>query len=393
MNLKSSFLAFALLAIVSIANGAADRKVDPTWNPDCSSEECQGPVNDSYNNLFYVKLTGSNDIIHILYSTIESFTIMLFRTNLNVNLNVNWTNLLSHNASLMRDSISFSEKPLESAGYDIPTIYEFVDLDGNADMTKANETYLHLTSNLLWKKFDNTTNTFEGSFRNTNGSFKFVINYPGKDKRDDSLPHLLLNPESTSIDFKVDSIEPKSNSSKFGVGIVYLSDLAVVDVFSKRTIDDEYTPGTFKLWNAQVQTADNKVSNFLQWKPIFYYYEPKTLENSTITKQYDLKQSVSHANGIGLAFFDENKLFSAMNVSFGLEGNAKDGYYYTQTNFSSWSFSVGMGPAPNEKMSFVVTVVIIVGFGLPALVILVGLVVMVVKKIRGSNRSQFNRLD
>jgi len=45
----------------------------------------------------------------------------------------------------------------------------------------------------------------------------------------------------------------------------------------------------------------------------------------------------------------------ASNFSFGIQGTVKDGYFYNQTAYSVWSFSVGMGSAPVEKMSFIVT--------------------------------------
>ncbi len=82
-----------------------------------------------------------------------------------------------------------------------------------------------------------------------------------------------------------------------------------------------------------------------------------------------------------------------MNISFGIEGNEKDGYFYPNSNYSIWTFSVGVGQAPAEKMSPIVSLVIFVGFGLPALVIVIGLVVMIVKKLRRqSNYSEFQQL-
>ena len=128
----------------------------------------------------------------------------------------------------------------------------------------------------------------------------------------------------------------------------------------------------------------NQKHNFLQWKPIFYFNDPRTLENSTITIQYPLENNQSVPNGIGAAFFNQTSNAYAFNISFGLQGNEKDGYYYIQTNYSVWSFSVGLGAAPLEKMSFVVLLVIVVGFGLPALVIVVGLFVLLVRKIKNS---------
>lgn len=81
-----------------------------------------------------------------------------------------------------------------------------------------------------------------------------------------------------------------------------------------------------------------------------------------------------------------------MNISFGIEGNKKDGYYYDGTNYSSFTFSFGMNQAPEESMSSIVKLIITIGFGLPAVVVLAGLAVMIVKKLRYSSRSNFSQL-
>lgn len=130
----------------------------------------------------------------------------------------------------------------------------------------------------------------------------------------------------------------------------------------------------------------------MQWKPIFYYFDPKTLENSTITREYELAKNDSMVNGIALSFFKLDKLYPALNISFGLPGDEKNGYYYKSTNYSSFTFAAGFGAPPEDKMSFIVTLVIIVGFGLPAIVILVGLIVLIYRKIFRSNTSEFSRL-
>lgn len=391
-NLRPFFVIFVFFAIFNLIR--TDRQVSVTLNPDCSDPKCKDSTNGSYVNLVYVKLTGQNDIVHLMYSNIESFTIMLFKTSLSAKLTIKWSDLLSKNSTLMKNSISFSENPIDLSGYEIPSIFEFIDYNGTADMRKSNETYTYFTSDFHWKKFvSNDSENFgilEAFNPNENGTYKFLINYPGKEQRIKVLPHLLLKPESTSIEFQIDSVVPKSKYSKFGTNIVFLTDSIDLSIFSKRTIDDEYTPGTFRLWNAESLDNEKKARNYLQWKPIFYFSDPKSLENSTITQQYDSRSNDQISSGLGLVFYDESKLFTSMNISFGLEGNIKDGYYYKQTNFSSWTFSIGLGSAPDEKMSPIVTLVILVGFGLPALAIVIGLVVMLVKKIRRT--SQYNSL-
>ena len=394
---KGMLRTFLVLACLGLATSLtqADRSVTTSLNPDCG-DKCKPDAKGSYINLQYVKLVGDTDIIHVMYSNIQSFTAVFFKTNVSTTLKkINWDNLLSNNATVMKNAIEFSDQPIESAGYEIASIFEFNDKEGTADMTKADATFEHRTDKLVWKKFvetDNVTGVFEGGYEGSNGTFRFTIRYPGKNLRDSDLPHLLLNPESSSIDFTIDSIEPKFNMSKFGINIIYLADFGLINTKNLRTIDDEYTPGTFKLWNSEITDDKNVVHNFLQWKPIFYYNATKTLEDSTITKQYDLVNHTVATTGIGRVFFDSSKKYSAMNVSYGLEGNEKDGYYYKQTNYSSWTFSIGLGAPPVEKMSFIVTLVIFVGFGLPALVIFIGLVVMIVKKLRNSRNSDFQPL-
>lgn len=247
--------------------------------------------------------------------------------------------------------------------------------------------------NLLnWVKKNIISIFIKGFYKETNGTFRFKVRYPGLDKRDVDLPHLLLNSQSSSIDFTVDAIESRFNHSKFALNIIFLINHPSISVETKRSLDDEYTPGTFKLFSVEIKDDDGVIQNYLQWKPIFYYFGPKTLENSTITKQYDLSKNSSSLDGIGLSFFSPLVFYPSMNVSFGLPGKEKDGYYYKQTNYSSFTFSVGMGSPPEDKMSFIVTLVIIVGFGLPAIVIVVGLVVLIYRKLFRSNTSEFSRL-
>lgn len=150
---------------------AEDRKVDVIWNPGCDGTHQCNTTNDrgSYSNLVHVQLTGSTDVVHLLYSDISSFSVIIARTNLTTTLIVDWDKLLSGNESQMVDAIQFSEHPLESSGYLVSSIYEFDDANGTADMSTVgfNQTFAHLTKNLIWKKFSSNSSdnfgVFEGS--------------------------------------------------------------------------------------------------------------------------------------------------------------------------------------------------------------------------------------
>jgi len=402
--IHKSVILFGLVCLLSnYCNAAASRKIDMKLNPGCV-EPCVNPyLNGSYINLLYVTATGADDIVHYIYSNIGSFTILMFRTSLSGKLSIDWDKLLSDDSNKIFQSITVAGADIkETNGYSMPMIYEFNDENGLADMTQIvqNETYwnTYSTSQLVWSKFNtNFSSSSLGVFEaklaaGQNGSFKFVIKTPGSDVRDKELPHLLLNPESTSVDFIVNSIESRFRLSKFAIELMFVSNCDNFNLASKTTMDDEYTPGTFKLWNIELSSG-NTTQSFFQWKPIFYYQEPRSLEDSTLTKQYDVHDKLALPSGVANALFNANTSFAhGLNISFGIEGNEKDGYFYNQTNFNVWSFSAGLGAPPVERMSFVVTLVIIVGFGLPALIIVVGILVMLVRKIKNSRRSEFEEL-
>jgi hypothetical protein len=238
----------------------------------------------------------------------------------------------------------------------------------------------------------------EGQTDSQNGSFILNIRYYGKQVRDKELPNYLISPESSSIDFVVDSIEPSFAYSKFGVTFMFLADLDGVRLTNKKSLDDEYTPGTFQQRTVEAYDAlasdTSKIHNYMQWKPIFYYFNDKTLENSTQTRHYEvIVNNRVIPNSIALAFYRAStQRASALNISFGLEGDIKDGYFYSPTNYLTWAFAIGLGEPALETMSTLVTIVIFVGFGLPALVILVGGAVLAVKKYRNRNRGNYEEL-
>lgn len=254
---------------------------------------------------------------------------------------------------------------LEKSAYIIPYFYEFEDVDGKADMEQSqNQTeWMYFpTRELVWSKFtqvDGSIGSMEG--KTANSTFKFNMRNKGNASRDKSLPHLLFTPEATTMDVIIDS-PANWHLSKFALQFLYLSN-AQESVFSnKKTMDDEYTPGTFTIWNIEFNGVNGTTENYFQCKPSFYYSEPKTLENSTLARSYKLKENIDIYNktefqSLAISLFDKNMLNKAigMNISFGIAGNEKDAFFHSQTNYTTWSFSLGLGQPPVDKMSFVVT--------------------------------------
>jgi hypothetical protein len=353
--------------------------------------------------LVYVKATGSSDTLHLLYSNIGAFSIMIFKTNLDSILSINWTNLLSNNETIMLNSIEFTVQPNQSCAYIIPKIYEFNDIHGTANLTKIpnNSTFWNVreTSKLEWKFMNSTVDNTIGYFTSkdnagsNNGTFNFYIRYYGEEKRDIKLPHLMVSKDSTSIDFIVDSVPSTFNQSKFGINIISVSDLQNYDLKKVKSLDDEYTPGTFQIFTVETMDTQMQVQSFFQWKPIFYFVRTLSLEDSTETGQYILGLNRTLPLSLASAYFDSNlPKYTEFNVSFGIAGNYKDEYFYPQSNYSSWTFTTGIGTPAVEKMSSIVTLLIFIGFGLPALVIVIGTLALIIKKCKNSHRPGYESM-
>lgn len=67
----------------------------------------------------------------------------------------------------------------------------------------------------------------------------------------DALPHLLYNDNITQLDFTLDKLNPLYKQSRFGLEVVVLSEDSPsnvpTDFHTEQSIDDEYTPGVFKV--------------------------------------------------------------------------------------------------------------------------------------------------
>lgn len=361
MLLKTT-LAVLVLAAVTFA-GAPSRQITVEWNPGCNQTEC-GPVQEnSYVNVVYVKATGDKDEVHYLYSTFEAFTVLVFRSTLGGKLNIDWEDLLSGKESNI--SVTGAEI-LEKNAYLVPYFYEFEDPDGKASMeymaSNLTSWKIFPTKDFTWSKFtpvDGAIGSLEG--KHDNSTFKFNLRNKGDSSRDKTLPHLLFTPETTTMDVVIDS--PATwHLSKFALEFLYVSGAGGMAFTSSKTIDDEYTPGTFTVWNIEFRNA-SRTESFFSCKPSFYYSRPSNLENSTLARAYTVKDKidvtldVNNLSPLAQALFGSAALKQAygMNISFGIEGSEKDAFFHSQTNFTTWSFSLGLGKPPVDKMSFIVT--------------------------------------
>jgi len=79
------------------------------------------------------------------------------------------------------------------------------------------------------------------------------------------------------------------------------------------------------------------------------------------------------------AFFNGlNFKSSRFNFTF---GSAKENFYQ-DSNFTSFSFVIGLDDTPQEQLSFLVEMLILVGFGLPIVFIIIAALYIGVKRCR-----------
>ena len=141
------------------------------------------------------------------------------------------------------------------------------------------------------------------------------------------------------------------------------------------------------------KNGDKNVKNsFLSWKPIAYNDDERIIANTLDVIQGEVQtinsSQLNDSNSrIFEAFFDiEKNAKYSFNLTFGAED---DQTYFSDKRYNAFSLVVGVDSAPDEELSFLVKIIIVVGFGLPLLVMLVSAMYLIVRKIR---KRKFNDL-
>ncbi len=84
-----------------------------------------------------------------------------------------------------------------------------------------------------------------------------------------------------------------------------------------------------------------------------------------------------------MAFFG-NRSHSCLtfNLTFGA---SDDTNYYDTNRYNSFSLVVGLDSPPDQKLSFLVQMIILVGFGLPLVAMVISALYLIVRRIRKRN--------
>ncbi|XP_072037561.1 glycosylated lysosomal membrane protein A-like [Amphiura filiformis] len=437
-------LIFLALTAVIAESPSSKRTITIKYNEQCGNRTACNPTensNGSYNNLVHVIAKGPDDTLHYLWSSIGAPGVLLVRTTNKASLTVDWDKLMGQEPQ----ALMFPEADvLYSVAFVFGKLIEYNDTKDMADLSQAypNVTRATLLEDLHWQDSNKTLNysTHCGDFTSinakdadlgTNATFSLKFQAFNKSGRSSDLPHLQSTANTSQIELILDNLGLHYKQSRFAIELLVLHDQQTTeDVTLKQTksIDDEYTPSVFLIYNLKVPSS-SKLGSFSQWKPVTYNDVKKAMSNAVQTKNYGVnttnyfqpKWSIAHAYypdvsslhkaGLNVSFGlsgdgfytktnysswwsiahayyrDVSSLHKAgLNVSFGLSGDG----FYTKTNYSSWTMSIGYGKPPEEKVSLAIIIIISAGLGIPLILILFGGIYIGVSKSKQSEYEPLN---
>lgn len=190
------------------------------------------------------------------------------------------------------------------------------------------------------------------------------------------------------IDIVADNINSSYNQPRIAIEMMMTSDEDKSEGSYKinrvRNLDDEFTPGIFDVYNIVSPRSNNDTKgSFLQYRPVCYTSGERTVASSTETRHgnpIDIDGPIfRYKFTLPFAYFGfglQHKLNKALNITFGMPRDL----FYVRTNYSSFSFLMGIGKPPQEGLSPFVITFAVIGLGIPFIVLIVGGTYVAVKR-------------
>lgn len=352
-------------------------------------------------NLLHIRSLGNNDTLHFLLSDHGSPTLLLVHTNsTSSSVQVDWPEFLSDNTSgSLR--VEPENSIIHSNALVLVRLWEYDDSNDTADPQEVPvSSFLspYQLQSFHWDPLVNLTVDpqtptvrlcgRDDSLAFSNASFCLQLSAFGSGGREAGRPGLLHNANSSQLVVQLQGLLPRANRSRFllelnGLGRPYgLSRLEV-----QRSIDDEYTPSIFTV----SQWVSSSLLAFVQWKPVAYRRPDPTFSDGTPCHHSALVNvSGGSSSGLSLAFYGAEAAASfGLNISFGLAGEP----FYNATRYLSWSVLVGMGAPPVDSFSPLVVSIMAVGLGSPLLLLLLGGVLVCVRRRSLADRQAYRPIN
>lgn len=393
MSAATKLIFVCLLCVYGVF---ADRKVTTDIHHEClrNTSVC--------GSLAHVTAVGSEDVLHYVVTSIGLPTVFVAYTAPEVKLSVDWAGLLSNNYTEKQHSVHL--EPADGVHYTYTLLFtkliDYNDTDDKADMTKYSSSpdkwTIYDLSTFTWDNLTEVSHAkdnkvmLKASSHNPvelwqyNGSFSIELSAYSSSGRESQLPHLQYSENITQFDMNIDHVWTNFTKSRFAVELVMVGGgKEEMKTDETRSIDDEYTPGVFTIFNwLSDASADN--TGFLQWKPVCYQSKTRSRSEATGMKHYDLKELDSMnkellKDTVAFGYYGDSlmsQMSRASNLSFGL---SKDGGY-NKTQVLTWSGSLGYGVPPADTVSTLVIIIISAGLGIPVVIIIFGGIFICIKK-------------
>lgn len=431
-------IALVLLTTISLSQlfASASRtrfrnKLDVRFNYECPPAQCSSKDEEiSAINLFQVtsKTNESPEKTNFILSNIGGPPMVIISSSSkSPELKIDWPVILGNQTTNNTDAFHFDTPQDSSIGLLFEEIIIFDDEDRSGKFTNTSKFFKLDWNTVIWDLASRTTylkdDFLKISLRTrpncTAGNIQIRLAIPRdiKADRQKEVPHLKLGAKSMSIVAVIDSLKYDKNQEKFKhprlmmtLAVVTkspLNSLVSYDKVLESLISDEYTSGIFRIkslqfkseqlryaressqeeFTKQVETASESLG-FFYWKEVAYTDRHKIISRTVDVFDSNQESEWSTIPNTSAPFYhyfsyehaQQKSLYQLHRINFVY---GKGDVSYSTTNFTDFSFILGLGQAPHEQMfSFLVKMIIFVCFCLPILVTLAGVAHVLLRRFR-----------
>jgi len=376
--------------VLAIEESEELRNLSIKINPGCNETDCENWNNIS---LIHIRSDSSADSLHFIWSFHGAPSLLLARTSLNNDIFVDWDAFLSGNDF----SIGFTERPDYTFGWSLFKVWMFTDENDDVKLDKVDQSnvYGFDTKDFAWVrenesigpeeiKLNFVSRKFKHHDLEDNGYFKFRVTVRNSDGYSDILPYMLHNGNISQIDIDFENValnKTIKNLKKTRVGFELVfaqereSQFESMKLVKDKALDDEHTPGVFETYSIRTPILNIYDQAFLQWKPVCYDAKVRDISDSIDVISYEIQGNTTDITSVAvmnstIKYYFGNRtneiLIQFANVSFGTQ---QDGFF-EKTRHISWTFLTGYGNPPHDYVSLLVKLVVAIGLGVPAVIIL-----------------------
>uniref|UniRef100_A0A1B0CDC9 Secreted protein n=3 Tax=Lutzomyia longipalpis TaxID=7200 RepID=A0A1B0CDC9_LUTLO len=363
MKLYLWLLKFSVFVAAVAAKKDVRRKLTAQLNPGCPENICDDAGN--LTNVVHVTSLGASDAIHYIWDLTGKPSALVALCGPDTKLNINWEGFFDGKAN----TVMFSDAPRYTFGVVLNRLWEYNDEEDVGTFTVTNSSQINAFSlhEFAWerKSFLATEDSVELSVKSRGlhglpGNFELSLATFATPDHGPMTPHLMHTENSTQIDLVLDTVQTNDSfpQPRFAIEVVLVAMEPKKDNYTvvvKKSLDDEFTPGIFKIVNVASPASVNASSGgYLQYRPVSYTDEDRDVSTSTQTYQSSPATPNNAIKKLNNTVFRsifgdsvETMLVQSLNVSFGTSGDG----FYTKYNYTTWTFVVGYGAPLPDKLS------------------------------------------